>query len=98
MNMTLGEGGLSACLAYSMSQGVYLGATLEGSSLLGNQTDNEDYYFAEGITTTDILYGRIAPPSDPDAVALYTLLAQMTGSKPPPDHLRAASTKEKPLW
>ena len=93
-----GEGGVTACLAYSQSQGAYLGVSLEGETLTGRREDNEEYYYAEGITAGDVLHGRIAPPTDPDVVALYQVLAELSGSRPPAAHLQAAATEEKPLW
>jgi len=72
-----GAGGFTSILSYSHSQGVFGGITMEGETLYGRQADNEEYYYKEGVTAEEILNGRIAPPSDPDAVKLYAILEQL---------------------
>ena len=45
---------------------------------MGRKSDNEEYYYTEGISATEILNGEIEPPKDRDALRLYALLRKLT--------------------
>jgi len=71
--------GFTTTFSYSHSQGFYAGYSMEGIGLVHRKQANEEYYGVKGIAVEEILDGEIVPrPSDPDADALYELLAQVT--------------------
>ena len=74
----IGQGGAAVCLSYSHSQGVYAGWNLEGEVIVGRRTDNEEYYYTEGVTTEEILDGVVSPPNDKEALALYEILDDLS--------------------
>ena len=74
----IGQGGAAVCLSYSHSQGVFMGWNVEGEVLVGRQTDNEEYYYTEGVTAEEILDGIVAPPDDEDARKLYEILDDLS--------------------
>ena len=77
----IGEGGATVCLSYSHSQGLYAGMNMEGEVILGRQSDNEEYYYTEGITAHEILDGVVAAPNDKDAKELYALLDDLSAGQ-----------------
>ena len=64
---------VAAVYTYSRSQGLFAGASLEGTILLA-QSDKNARYYGEPVTPEQILGGRVAPP--PSARQLIATLSQ----------------------
>jgi lipid-binding SYLF domain-containing protein len=52
---------VAAVYTYSRSQGLFAGASLEGTILVSQSGKNAEYY-GEPVTPEQILSGRVAPP------------------------------------
>ena len=61
LDARFGEGGFTACVAFSPSQGAYYGVSFEGETITGRQADNEEYYYTDGITANDVCCARVDP-------------------------------------
>jgi SH3 domain-containing YSC84-like protein 1 len=64
---------VAAVYTYSRSQGLFAGASLEGTILLA-QSDKNARYYGGSLTPEEILSGRVAPP--PSARQLVATLSQ----------------------
>jgi lipid-binding SYLF domain-containing protein len=53
---------VAAVYTYSRSQGLFAGASLEGTILLA-QSDKNARYYGRRVTPEQILSGRVVPPS-----------------------------------
>jgi len=53
---------IAAVYTYSRSQGLFAGASLEGTILLSQSHKNARYY-GEAVSPAEVLSGRVAPPS-----------------------------------
>jgi SH3 domain-containing YSC84-like protein 1 len=65
-------------LSWSRSRGAFAGASLDGSTLRGDEDENEALYHKR-LTTKDILTGKLAPP--PAAKALDDILTKYSMRK-----------------
>lgn len=83
LDARISQGGVASVLSYSHAQGGFAGATVEGEQLFGRQADNEEYYFREGVTAEEVLWGRVEPPEDTDSTAMYAILDKLTTASAP---------------
>jgi lipid-binding SYLF domain-containing protein len=71
----------SQVLAYSRSKGLFVGASLEGSALHGDDDSNKAFYSKE-ISLRSIVTGHHLTPKYPEAVTTWvTTLKNLTSSK-----------------
>jgi len=70
---------VAAVYAYSRSQGLFAGISLEGT-VIGARNDANTAYYGRNVSAEDILSGKIAPPSGAErlrkVLAKYTMLVK----------------------
>lgn len=70
-----GDGGYTACYAYSCSKGAFIGCSLEGSIVTTRIRENSRFYGNPSISASDILVGSM--PRPPAAGILYNALSAL---------------------
>jgi len=51
----------AAIYTYSKTQGLFIGASLEGA-VIGTRKGANEHYYGRPVTAYDILHGRVNPP------------------------------------
>lgn len=67
---------IASCYSYSHSEGLFVGAELEGGIVVTQEDDNAAYY-GSTVTPEQILTGAVVPPLNGDLEELYGLLSQI---------------------
>lgn len=70
-----GDGGTAACFTYSLSKGMFIGVSVEGSVVMRRADTNLRFYGDPYITSMDILSGVCPPPIA--AAPLYQALDEL---------------------
>eukprot|EP00735_Rhodelphis_limneticus_P013325 TRINITY_DN695_c0_g1::TRINITY_DN695_c0_g1_i1::g.28874::m.28874 TRINITY_DN695_c0_g1::TRINITY_DN695_c0_g1_i1::g.28874 ORF type:complete len:393 (-),score=67.09,sp/Q9URW6/YIE2_SCHPO/47.14/7e-53,DUF500/PF04366.7/9.3e-38,FYVE/PF01363.16/3.1e-19,zf-Sec23_Sec24/PF04810.10/2.3,C1_4/PF07975.7/0.21,C1_4/PF07975.7/8.3e+03,IBR/PF01485.16/4.1 TRINITY_DN695_c0_g1_i1:105-1235(-) len=61
IDISAGDGGISACYSYSMSKGLFAGVSLEGS-LIFTRSDLNCQFYGRDVKPKQLLLGEIPPP------------------------------------
>jgi len=72
-NVGVGGSGFSGMFSYSMSQGLYIGISLEGNIVFTRSTDNYGFYRTRSARLRNIINGDIQPPTGPKADSIKAM-------------------------
>ena len=78
--LKVGDKGLSSCISYSHSKGLFAGISIEGAVVSQRPDINSKFYGTDKYTPADLLKGNVPPA--PAAKPLYDALKQLLDSDP----------------